>query len=612
MSGATSSHSGLTRRSFLKATGAVAGAAAVMGVATPTLQALAADYESGQKESEQERIFRGVCRPNCFAFCHLNVHVRDGKVVKTSRAPYNEKCYDRICQRGLSHVHRIYDPARLQYPMRRVEGTERGAGEWERVSWDEALDEIAGKIKSIQTEFGESAVAFLTASGNQSCAITSAYGRLSSLMNASSIGACLDMGSYYGMQAVAGLYISPLMGLQMWEGNEPTDAKNAKTIVVWGANITDAQVQNWHLVKEAMQGGTKLVVIDPVYTQIASKADRWIPIRPGSDTLLKYALMNVVLEKDAQDVAYLQQHTVAPFLVRSDTGMFVRRSDTGIAPVPTGVMNPTTGKEVMDDPYMVLSNGELVSVDETSAPDIEGSYELDGVKCRTAYALLKEEILDHSPEKVSELTEVSVDDIYELAEICMDTPVYHYEGYGPQAYNNGGHTTMAGLTLCALLGNLGKPGASYGAFWGVHMGVNPAYAAPNGPSTGFAIPSVDLKNVVETGKFGGKPAQIKMLWMYSANPLNTPHRHACVDQCHYSGYGIRRGGGFGHDRFRTLRRHGASHRPVVRTGGGCECGSVLLAALQREGYRSALREQARSANRDGACAEAGARRLFQA
>ena len=114
MSGAISSHGGLTRRSFLKATGAVAGAAAVTGVATPTLQALAADYESGQKESEQERIFRGVCRPNCFAFCHLNVHVRDGKVVKTSRAPYNEKCYDRICQRGLSHVHRIRRACSIQ------------------------------------------------------------------------------------------------------------------------------------------------------------------------------------------------------------------------------------------------------------------------------------------------------------------------------------------------------------------------------------------------------------------------------------------------------------------------------------------------------------------
>ena len=199
------------------------------------------------------------------------------------------------------------------------------------------------------------------------------------------------------------------------EGNEPTGCQEREDHSGGGANITDAQVQNWHLVKEAMQGGTKLVVIDPVYTQIASKADRWIPIRPGSDTLLKYALMNVVLEKDAQDVAYLQQHTVAPFLVRSDTGMFVRRSDTGIAPVPTGVMNPTTGKEVMDDPYMVLSNGELVSVDETSAPDIEGSYELDGGSVARVCAAERGDPRSFAREGFWIFTEVSVDDIYEPA-----------------------------------------------------------------------------------------------------------------------------------------------------------------------------------------------------
>lgn len=520
----------LTRRGFLKTTGAAAGVVAAAGAGAPMLQAFGAAYESGQKEGGGEQIFRSVCRPNCFGFCHLNVHVRDGKVVKTSRAPYNEDCYTRICQRGLSHVYRIYDPERLQHPLRRAEGTERGAGEWERVSWDEALSEIAEKIQSIQSQYGESAVAFLTASGNQSAGITSAYSRLAALLNASSVGACLDMGSYYGMQAVAGLYISPLMGLQMWEGNEPTDAKNAKTIVVWGANITDAQVQNWHLIKEAMQGGTKLVVIDPVFTQVASKADKWVSIRPGSDTLLKYAIMNVVLEKGAQDVEYLRQHTVAPFLVRSDTGMFVRRSDTGVDPVPTGVVDATTGKEVMDDPYMVLSNGALVPVTEASEPEIEGTYDLEGVPCRTAYELLKEEILKHTPEEASKITEVSVEDIYELADICMDTPVYHYEGYGPQAYNNGAHATMAGLTLCALLGNLGKPGASYGAFWGVHMGVNSVYTAPNGPSKGFSIPSVDLRNVVETGQFAGQKADIKMLWMYSANPLNThTDTHAWTD-----------------------------------------------------------------------------------
>ncbi len=530
MSGANDSRTGLTRRSFLKSTAAVAAAAGVVGGAT-SLTALAQDYGAGQPENEGEQIFHGVCRPNCFGFCHVNVHVRDGKVVKTSRAPYNEACYDRICQRGLSHVHRIYDPARVQYPLRRVEGSERGAGEWERVSWDDALTEIADKITSIQGEYGESAIAFLTMSGNQSTGVTGAYSRLKALLNASTIDTCLDMANYYGMTAVAGAHINmQTMALHMWEGNEPTDAKNAKSIVVWGANITDAQVHNWHLIKEAQYGGTKLVVVDPVFTQIASKADKWVPIRPGSDTLLKYAIMNIILEKGAQDEDYLRQHTVAPFLVRSDTGMFLRRSDTGVAPTPTGQTNPLTGAEIMDDPYLVLSGGALVALSEAPSPDLEGEYDFNGVPCRTAWEILKEEILSHTPEDVSAQTEVSVEDIYELADICMDTPVYHYEGYGPQAYNNGAHTTMAGLTLCAILGNLGKPGASYGAFWGVHIGTGSTYTAPAGASTGLTIPSVDFKNVAETGKFGDVDAPIKFLYVYSANPLNThTDTHAWTD-----------------------------------------------------------------------------------
>lgn len=525
MSGTKSPHGGLTRRSFLKTTGAIAGATALAGGGAAGLTALAENYEAGQPEAEGEQIFRGVCRPNCFAFCHLNVHVRDGKIVKTSRAPYNESCYDRICQRGLSHVQRVYDPARLQYPMRRVDGTERGAGEWERVSWDDALTEIADKIQSIQAEYGESAVAFLTMSGNQSTGITGAYGRLSSLLNASSISPDLDMASYYGMSAVAGIYLSPQMGMGMWEGNEPTDAINAKTIVVWGANVTDAQVQNWHLVKEAQQAGVKLVVIDPTFTQIASKADKWISIRPGTDTLLKYALMYIALERNAQDVEYLQQHTVAPFLVRSDTGKFLRLSDTtGEAPAATDAAAAAnvTASAAANDPYMVLVNGALTPLDATvTAPDIEGAYDFNGIECRCAYELLRDEILTHDPESVSELTEVSVEDIYELADIVLDTPVYHYEGYGPQAYNNGAHTTMAGLTLCALIGNLGKPGASYGAYWTVHAGVGSTYSAPEGASTGLSIASNDFKNVIESGEFNGQKADIKMLWVYSANPLNT-------------------------------------------------------------------------------------------
>lgn len=519
MTKTTSSSQGLTRRGFLKATSAVAGAAALAG---GTLTTVALAEGEGDSPSTEEEIYRGVCRPNCFGFCHLNVHVHDGRVMKTTRAPYNEPCYDRICQRGLSHVQRIYDPKRLQYPMRRVEGTERGAGQWERVSWDEALNEIADQIKGIQSQYGEQAFAFLTASGNQAVAITGAYGRLQAVLNASSIGPCLDMGSYYGMNAVAGTFVLPTLGYMMWNGNEPTDAKNAKTIVVWGANITDAQIQNWHLIKEAMAGGTKVVVIDPIFTQIASKADKWIPIRPASDTLLKMALMRIVLEKEAQDVEYLKSATVAPFLVRSDNGLFVRRSDTGVAPVDTGEVDATTGQPIMDDPYMVLVDGVLTPLGEGVDPDIEGTYTLDGVSCRTAWDILVDKINEYDVEECSKLTDIPVDTIYELADICIDGPVYHYEGYGPQAYNNGGQTTVAGLTLCAILGNLGKPGASYGAFWGLGLGGSMSgYTAPTGPATSPTIASVDFKNVVEGKPLNGEKVDIKMLWVYSANPLNT-------------------------------------------------------------------------------------------
>lgn len=520
--GVESAAHGITRRSFLKTTGAITGAAAIAGVGAPSLTALAQDYSAGQPSNQGEQIFRGVCRPNCFGYCHLNVHVRNGNVVKTSRGEYNEKCYTRICHRGLSHVQRIYDPARLQYPMRRVEGTARGEGQWERISWDEAFEEIADNIKKTQQQYGEGAFAFLSMSGNTGATVGNTYSRFRNILNASDISMSVDAANMHALMAMAGTYVSPMGGLMMWEGNELTDVKNAKAFVAWGANVTDAQVQSWHLIKEAKETGTKLVVIDPSFTQLAAKADKWISIRPGTDTLLKYAIMNIVLEKGAQDDAFLRDHTVAPFLVRSDTGKFLRRSDTGVAPVPTGKMNPLTGQEIIADPYMVLSGGELKPLDEAgSNVDLSGSYAYEGVPCRTAYDILVEEIHTHTPESVSKLTDVSVEDIYDLANICMDTPVFHYEGYGPQAYGNGAHTSMAGLTLCGLQGNLGKPGASYGLFWGMHTGVNSTWTAPTGPSTGAEINSVDFANVIARGELAGKKMPIKMLWIYSGNPLNT-------------------------------------------------------------------------------------------
>lgn len=517
MSDANRSSCGLTRRSFLKTTAVAAGAAAVGSAAAPPLHALAAEqYRPGRPPTDGEQVFRGVCRPNCFGFCHLNVHVRDGHIVKTSRAPYTTTDqYNRICHRGLSHVQRVYDPDRLKYPLRRVEGSARGAGEWERVGWDEATQEIADKITQLQADYGKQAVAALTISGNMSVCNTNMYTCLWNVLQATNIAANVDNGSYYGAMRMCG----PLT--QMWESNELTDIVNAKHIVAIAANITDAQVQNWHFIKEAMQNGTTLTVIDPTFTQVAAKADRWIPIRPGCDMALYMGLGNIFVERDAIDVDYLTAQTCAPFLVHPETKRFMRASDTGVPAVHTGELNPLTGQEVVIDPYMVAQGGVPVALDEATAPELDARVTYEGLEFRTAYSLLKDELAKFPPDRVSQMTDIPVDTLNELADLYLDGPVTTYVGYGSQAYMNGAHTTHAGFIMSALVGNLGKPGASYGSFWHYFMYGNMAFTMPTGPNPTPPIQSLDFANVMRTGTHLGQEFPVKMLYVYAGNPLST-------------------------------------------------------------------------------------------
>lgn len=504
---------GLSRRSFLKTAGLVAGGTALMGSAS--LQAMADEPAAEAVASVEEKVCRGVCRPNCFGYCHLNVHVRDGKVVKTSRAPYNDEKFSRICHRGLSHVQRIYDPDRLQYPLRRVEGTARGAGEWERISWDEAIDELAKHIKEDQEKYGPQALSLYSGTSSVQAFSYYMYQRLWALLKPTSISYAVDMGTLYGTKRMTG----PMSNL--WEGNDAADMVNAKTIVFWASNVTDSQIQTWHFVKEAKQNGTKVVVVDPTYTYAASKADWWLPIRPGADMPLYMGIMNYVVEHDKIDREYLLANTVAPFLVRSDNGMFLRASDLGIEPVKTGQTNPTTGEEIILDDYITIQKGKTEGAATAKAPELVAEYDFKGVKCRTAYSLLLDEIAKFPLDKVSELTEISVEDIERLAEICADTPVFHYVGYGTQARYNGHHATHAGLTMAALTGNLGKPGANYGNCWYMYFYANSAFASPNGEvNTTPGIVINDFPDIVESGQFAGQDFPIKDLYVYYGNPLN--------------------------------------------------------------------------------------------
>jgi len=420
-------------------------------------------------------------------------------------APFPDSRYNRVCLRGLSHVQRIYDPDRLKYPMKRI--GERGEGKWERISWDEAIDLICTRFKSYQQEFGKQSIAFSGVSGSEAY-IHGAYSsyRLANVMHATQTEHSLDMSDTHGLGRVLGT------GNTWNQSNDRADLVNAKTILIWAANITDSHPHDWRFVLEAQQKGAKIVVIDPRFTACAARADQWISLRPGSDPALAMAMAQVILSEKLYDTNYLLAHTVAPFLVREDTGRFLRHSDlTGVKP-----------EKKSRDPYIVWDNqtGCGSMLDQVENPALEGSFNIPGetteFKVTTAFSLLKKSMSVYTPEYAGKLCEIEPHIIQDLARLyAANTPASIYNGF--IQYDNGVQTGHAWGILASLTGNIGKPGASVGHIGRVGHDVNFAKLFfPEGKKS-TTIPWVYLKHVLKTGQFYNKAHPIKALFIYASN-----------------------------------------------------------------------------------------------
>ena len=131
MSETKSPHAGLTRRSFLKTTGVVAGAAAFSSAA---LGCAPQDDDNTSSDSSEYEVYSTTCISNCHGMaCPLDVWAKDGKAFNIEKFQMKDKNLQGVCQRGYSNLQRMYSPERVKYPLRRIEGTARGAGEWEQI-----------------------------------------------------------------------------------------------------------------------------------------------------------------------------------------------------------------------------------------------------------------------------------------------------------------------------------------------------------------------------------------------------------------------------------------------------------------------------------------------
>ncbi|MGE4273324.1 MAG: molybdopterin-dependent oxidoreductase [Desulfitobacterium sp.] len=496
------------RRSFLKGSAA---AAVVTGVAIANpwdtaTQALAVGESANPTSESKELLVSSACRSNCFQSCRLNAHVIDGKVVKTTPASYPDEIYTGSCLKGLSLVQRTYSPTRIKHPMRRV--GERGEGQWEVISWDEAITEIADKFMAIQEKYGPKSLALDVGSGNYGLVhgVLGIFNRLINSIGCTKINVCYDQATGHGSDRVIG------GSVWLW-GNEPRTMMDSKNIIVWGSNPVYSQPQNWRILKEAKKGGAKVITIDPIFSATANQSDEYIPVTPGTDLMLVLAMINYIIEQDLMNIDFMKKRSTATFLVRRDNGLVLRKSDFA----------PET-PDTEDDFYVwdSVANAPALLKDGPQDVAIEGNFNVQGIDVDTTFTLLKNEMKEYTLEKASELTKIPVEKIIELTKTYVDGPTTIYTNYGIDHYQNGHLWSFAVFIMASLTGNIGVKGAGFTGLFVQNIPINyiGMYITNMKMADGNSIPQTEFHKVVRDQAIEGKPYPIKALYTTSSNSMS--------------------------------------------------------------------------------------------
>lgn len=405
---------GVSRRALLKSTALGSLALAAGGLTLPfTLRRAAAAVQ--QATGDTTRIVWGACSVNCGSRCALRLHVRDDEVVYVETDNTGDDRYGdhqvRACLRGRSIRRRINHPDRLNYPMKRV--GKRGEGKFVRISWQEALDTLADRLKSVVAQYGNEAVYINYSSGIVGGNITRSSPSASPvarLMNC--YGGSLNQ---YGTYSTAQIACAMPYTYGSNDGNSTSDIENSKLVVMFGNNPAETRMSGggitWYLEQARERSNARMIVIDPRYTDTAAgREDEWIPIRPGTDAALVAGIAWVLINEDLVDQPFLDKYCVG----------YDEKT------LPAGA--PANGHYKA----YILGEGD------------------DGIA--------------KTPQWASRITGIPTDRIIKLArEIGMSKPAYICQGWGPQRQANGELTARAIAMLPILTGNVGINGGNSGA-----------------------------------------------------------------------------------------------------------------------------------------------------
>ncbi|RMD83992.1 MAG: dimethylsulfide dehydrogenase, partial [Candidatus Dadabacteria bacterium] len=466
----------ITRRRFLVA-GGLAGVALVLsdlrplgsrGVAAAGASGRGAEAAYGdwrdvyRQKWTWDRIHKSSHFTNCWyqSHCAWNVYVKDGIVWREEQVaaypqtrPELPDFNPRGCQKGACYSERMYDPARVLYPLKRV--GERGSGRFKRVTWDEALDDLAAEFVRVATEEGPECIFWDNGPLYTFGAMAAAQARFSYLAGTVSLDMNTEIGD--GHRGAAETF-----GKIVFE-RSADDYFYSDLILIWGANPVATQIPNAHFLYEARYNGTQLVTVAPDYSPSSIHSDLWVPVKPGCDAALALAVAKILIDEGLYDRDFVIEQTDLPLLVRDDDGRLLRQSDV---------------EEGGDEDvfyWFDRRRGKAVAVPRErlelggSDPALEGTYEVETrsgkVSVRPVFERLRERLADYTPERAARICGTPPALIRELARrLGAAKSATNVTTSNFSKYYHGNLIERSQALLFALRGHIGKKGGGFVAF----------------------------------------------------------------------------------------------------------------------------------------------------
>ena len=413
-----------------------------------------------------ESVITSTCGHNCGGRCVVNAHVTGGRItrISTDMRRWNpEHPPLPACARGVGQLERTYHPDRLRYPLRRT--GPRGSGQFERITWDDALDTVAREMLRVRETYGNAAILDGSRSGSQSML----HGRVAAQRFLNMFGGCTELWSNMSSEAEIFSVRMTYGSEYKSSGREPTDYVNSRLILMWGWSPGDGTFGTGTMpyLKWAKQNGTKIICVDPRRTMTSRQlADEHIFIRPSTDAAALITMTREIVAHGLHDQAFCDRY--------------------------------------------------VLGFDEAHLP--EGAPANSSYR---AYLFGVADGIDKTPEWAASITGIPADVISRLAlEFASNKPAALQTGYAPGRTLYGEQFHRAAYALAAITGNVGIVGGNSGSSNGAtgRMGIRTLPIGVN--PTGARVSTPMLADLLARGKAGGYPADIKLIYSAGGGLFN--------------------------------------------------------------------------------------------